>query len=279
MSDGAAGAGGAAAPAWIADLPEDLRSNPTIASFKGNDWKEVGPVIAKSYVEARSVMGKKAYDLPQDNWTPEQYSTWNKSIGVPESPDKYPALDMAKAEKVGMTKEVVEGTLKRFHELGLTPKQAKGLLNDWYLEQAVKGSEMQAEQEKQANAQAIQALKTEYGDKYDAKAGLIRSVLNLGGPELAQRLEAAGYGNDPQLFKALATLGEKILEDSSARGGKAGIILGPEADRAAAEREIKEIMAARINDPTLEAKYNDPRSAERNRWNELHQKASPKAAA
>jgi len=273
-----AAAGGTAAPAWIADLPEDLRANPTIASFKGNDWKEVGPVIAKSYVEARSVMGKKAYDLPQEDWKPEQWQSWNKTIGVPETHDKYPAIDMAVAEKVGMTKEVVEGTLKRFHELGLTPKQAKGLLNDWYLEQAVKGSEMEAEQQKQATAQALQQLKTEYGDKYEAKAGLIRSVLNLGGPELAQRLEAAGYGNDPQLFKALATLGEKILEDSSAKGGKGTMALGPEADRAAALKEIDEIKAARINDPSVDAKYNDPRSAERNRWNDLHQKAFPKAA-
>ncbi len=270
---------GTTAPAWIADLPEDLRNNPTIASFKGNDWKEVGPVIAKSYVEARSVMGKKAYDLPQEDWKPEQWQSWHKTIGVPDAPDKYPPIDMAIAEKVGMTKEVVEGTLKRFHELGLTPKQAKGLLNDWYLQEAVKGSEMEATQQKEAREKALQALKTEYGDKYDAKAGLIRSVLKLGGEDLAQRLEASGYGNDPQLFKALATLGEKILEDNAARGGKGAAPLGPEAERADALRQIEEMKAARIADATLDAKYNDPRSAERNKWNELHAKAFPKVAA
>jgi hypothetical protein len=273
-----AAAGGTAAPAWIADLPEDLRSNPTIASFKGNDWKEVGPVIAKSYVEARSVMGKKAYDLPQDDWKPEQWQSWHKTIGVPEGPDKYPAIDNALAEKAGLSKEVLGAALAKFHEAGMTPRQVKAILNDWYVTESAKGADMQAEQRKQETAQALQALKTEYGDKYEAKAGLIRSVLNLGGPELAQRLEAAGYGNDPQLFKALATLGEKILEDSSAKGGKAGMALGPEADRAAALKEIDEIKAARINDPSVDAKYNDPRSAERNRWNDLHQKAFPKAA-
>lgn len=270
---------GATTPAWIADLPEDLRANPTIASFKGNDWKEVGPTIAKSYVEARSMMGKKAYDLPQEDWKPEQWSAWNKTIGVPEAPDKYPALDMALAEKAGMNKEIIDGTLKRFHELGLTPRQAKGILNDWYVSEAVKGAELQAQQEKEAQEKSLAAIKAEYGDKFEAKAGLVRSVLKLGGDDLAQRIEAAGYGNDPKLFKALAALGEKILEDTAAKGGQGQGALGPEAERADALRQIEAITAERIANPTVDAKYNDPRSEEFKKRAELFKKAYPDKVA
>jgi hypothetical protein len=256
-----------------------LRSNPTIASFKGNDWKEVGPVIAKSYVEARSVMGKKAYDLPQDDWKPEQWQAWHKTIGVPETHDKYPPIDDAMAEKAGLSKEILGTAFKKFHEAGMTPRQVKAVLHDWYLGDAVKGAEMQATQQKEANEKAISDLKAKYGDKFEARAGLVRSVLKLGGAGLAERIEAAGFGNDPQLFDALSSLGEKMLEDTAARGGKGVAALGPEAERADALREIDAITAERVANPTVDAKYNDPRSAEFKRRQELFAKAYPNKAA
>jgi len=67
------------------------------------------------------------------------------------------------------------------------------------------------------------------------------------------------------------------MEDTTAKGGKG--VLGSGADRESALREIESIKLDRIANPTIDAKYNDPRSAERARWLELHQKAFGKAAA
>src|SRR5215218_4903194 len=101
------GAGGAAAPAaptgpaWLADLPEEIRSSPTLSDFKGNEWKEVGPLMAKRFIDTKAMVGKKAYDLPKDDWKPEQWAEWHKTIGVPEAPDKYGAIDPALLSKAG----------------------------------------------------------------------------------------------------------------------------------------------------------------------------------
>lgn len=267
-----------APPSWIADLPEDLRSNPSLTTFKGDDWKTVGPMISKSFVESRALIGKREDDLfPKDDWKPEQHAAWNKRIGVPDAPDKYPEIDKALVEKAGVPKEVLDGAMKRFHELGLTPKQAKGLLHEWYLPNAITGSEIQAKQVEATRKATIETLQMEYGDKLDAKKGLVKSVLQLGGSELAEAIESSGYGDDPRMFRALAILGEKFLEDRSGKGGTAE--LGPEASAAAAQRRIEQIKAARIADSTMEVKYSDPRSAEYMEWKELFKKAYPQQGA
>ena len=265
-------------PAWIADLPEDLRGNATLTSFKGNEWKDVGPVLAKSYVESRAMIGKKAYDLPQDDWKPEQWQSWNKTIGVPDAPDKYGAPADEMLTKAGLNKEVLGAAQKRFHELGLTPRQVNGIMDEWYIPISIAGSEARAKAQedelKSSGAKLDSELSQIYGDKKDAKVGLVKAVLNkFGSPELVEWADKSGAGNDPGFVKAFIKIGEAMIEDSS-RGGGSG--LGPESLKAEALKKLEEIKAARIADPTLEAKYNDPKSAERSQWNDLLQKAYAK---
>lgn len=255
------------APAWVADLPEDLRGNQTLAQFKGEQWKDVGPVLAKSYVEARSVMGKKAYDLPQEDWKPEQWQSWHKTIGVPEGPDKYPAYDEKLAEKAGLTKEVTASAMKKFHELGLTPRQAKGLLNDWYLSEAANGADLQEKSRQEASAKAVADLKQQYGDKYDSRVALVKSALALGGGDLADRLEKAGFGNDPELFKALVAIGEKTLEDTTARGGKG---VGGQDAKSAAAQEIGTLILDKEFQAALMNGMHPGHDAALQRWTRLH---------
>jgi len=260
-------------PAWINDLPEDLRSNPTLTGFKGNEWKEVGPVLAKSFVETKALTGRKAYDLPKDDWTPEKWQEWHKAVGVPESPDKYPAIDPEKAAKAGMSKEVVDSAMKRFHELGLTPRQAKGLLNDWYLEQAYKGSEMQETQRKAEAEANIASLKLEYGPKFDAKMGLLKAFLGkFGSPELIEWAEKSGAGNNPGFVKALVKASEAMLEDSS-HGGRAGQF-GPESSKAAALQAISELKQDREFMTTFMSGNKDAVK----KWNDLFNLAYNNAA-
>jgi hypothetical protein len=206
--------------------------------------------------------------LPAEDWKPEQWATWNKTIGVPEGPDKYPAVDAQLLEKSGMSAEVLGPALKRMHELGLTPRQVKGILHDWYLPESARGSEMAAAQAKEASEKATGAVKAKYGDKYDAKAQLVKSVLALGGGDLAAKIEAAGFGNDPALFDAFVALGEKITE-SSAKGGAGGGSLG--ASKEEALQKSQTMKNERAANPTVDAKYNDPKSSERAEWNRLHQ--------
>src|SRR5688572_7477369 len=86
-------ASGAPPADWRASLPEDIRADPSLATIPDV------PTLAKNYVSTKALTGRKAYDLPNPEWKPEQWAAWNKSIGVPESPDKYSPVDKATMEK------------------------------------------------------------------------------------------------------------------------------------------------------------------------------------
>ena len=63
---------------FLDDLPEELRDDRTLHNFKSVDD------LAKSYVEARKLMGKRLSDM-----TPEEISKFRADSGVPESPEAY----------------------------------------------------------------------------------------------------------------------------------------------------------------------------------------------
>lgn len=257
-------------PAWISDLPEELRGNPTWQSFKGNDWKEVGPVLAKSLVDTKSFLGKKEDEyFPKDDWKPEQWDSFKKKIGVPESADKYELPPDELLTKAGLSNEVISEANKKFHELGLTPRQVKGLVHDWYLKDAATGNEMVQKQKQDQAAAASAAIKQEYGDKFEAKKGLVKSVLALGGEGFAEEIEAAGFGNSPKLFKMLVALGEKTMEDSSRRGGESP--LGAASAPAAAIQAIAELKQ---NNEYMTAFTSGNKDAVK-KWNDLHNAAYP----
>lgn len=259
---------GQAPPSWMADLPEEMRGNATLASFKGNDWKEVGPALAKSFIETKKMTGQKAYDLPKDDWKPEQWGEWRKAIGVPETPDKYDAYDGELLKKTGLPPEMMAKANEKFHELGLTPKQVKGLVHEWYLPDAAKGMEMQESGKQEALKRDEDAIKAEFGDKFDSKIALVRrAAKEFGGDELVKWANESGAGNNPALVKMLAKIGEKMLE-SSARSGEAASS-GP-ADMESAKAQITEMMNKRINDPAYAKNFENQKSPEFQQWIKLH---------
>lgn len=260
-------------PAWLADLPEDIRGNATLSSFKGNDWKEVGPALAKSFIDTKAMTGRKAYDLPQQDWPAEKWQEWNKTIGVPDSPEKYPAVDDAMAAKAGMSKEALGVAYKKFHELGMTPRQVKGLLNDWYVGEAARGVDIQEQQSKAQAETDIASLKQEYGDKYHAKMGLLKSFLQkFGSPELVDWAEKSGAGNNPGFVKALVKASEAMLEDSS-HGGRAGQF-GPASNKQQALLTISELK----QNKDFMSQFMGGNKEAVKKWNELYQMAYSNAA-
>ena len=260
----AAAAASTQAPEWVADLPEDLRGNETLKSFKGASWKEVGPALAKSFIETKSMTGRKAYDLPQQDWKPEQWQNWNKTIGVPESPDKYDPVDENLLKKTGLPPEVIANANKKFQEIGLTPRQVKGLLHDWYLPDLAKGFEMESAQRAESLKKDEAALRADWADKYDSNAGLVKAALaKYGSPELTKWADENGMANNPMLAKLFAKIGQELTESSgrTAGGGGGNQNTGKEAARA----KITEIMSKRGTDREYEKlfqAYNSPELAQ-----------------
>lgn len=247
---------------WRASLPDDLKGDANLSTIP-----DVA-TLAKNFVMTKAMTGKKAYDLPQADWKPEQWAAWNKTIGVPEAADKYSPVDKAILEKAGLPPEVITSATAKFHEMGLTDRQAKGLL-DWYTGDTIKGREMQATQGAAERAQSETALKQEFGDKYEAKLGLLKSWISHNAtPAFAVAVEKAGLGSNPDFVKAIIKSAEQTLEDSSRSGHRSPF--GPGSSQAAALGELEAMKARRMSDKAYNQLFYQPKSAERERWDQLH---------
>lgn len=140
--------------------------------------------------------------------------------------------------------EFEAGARAKFHELGLSPYQARGLY-DWYIDQ---------------NLQALNGLSTRYdapmaelekewGSGFDKEFGLAQNTLTFlvnGNKEhpLIKWLDSTGENKNPVLIRFFNELGKSIGEDTI-RGGEDSFV--------ATDDELKAINK-KINDMRADAK-------------------------
>ena len=201
-------AGGNSPSSWRDSLPEDIRSNPALASFTDTTN------LAKSYLHAQSQIGKKGAIVP--DWsksTDEEKSSFYKAIGLPD-PDKY----SIKAPE-GISPEILGGFKAEALKNGVLPHQAEALLN-WY-HGFDKATDQASEAEYKKTVQAnLEGLKKEWGEGYDKEISAARmAVKEFGGDELIKYMNETGVGNDPAIIKAFAKAAKLFGEDKLREGG------------------------------------------------------------
>lgn len=227
--------GGGEGNQFLATLPEELRKEPSLATFKDTGG------LAKSYVEAQKLIGAKRLAIPGEKASDAEWeSVWNQ-LGRPDTHDKYEDV-VLKNEKgevlLAPDKEASAELKKVFHKMGLTGKQAK-MMQEYslqYLHKNQTGMESQKAQEAEAN---LKALKDEWGDKFPAQVDTARAVIKKfagdQAPEVTKFLDDSGLGNNAQLVKLFAKIGEAMLEDHGQRGGGREL---PVNDQTRASQEI-----------------------------------------
>lgn len=196
-------------PHWRDSLPADLKDHPSLASFT-----DIGN-LAKSYVNAQSMIGKKGVIPPTDKSSDEEWDNFYKQIGRPEA-DKY---------EFDTPKEANADTIKAFkavaHKAGLLPKQAKALV-EWFGGFEKEASGKLSEQKALEQKASLENLKKEWGTGYDKEITAAKlAVKEVGGEEFAQYLEKTGLGNDAGMIKAMAKFG-KLLGEDKIRGANTG---------------------------------------------------------
>jgi hypothetical protein len=222
-------AGGAAAPTdWRSTLPDDVKADPSLASFK-----DVGS-LAKSYIHAQKLVGADKIPAPQKNWTPEQWTEHYERLGRPKDAKEYGFPKEFKApEGLNLDDASLGKAREVFHKVGLTKQQGEAVLA-LYGETAAQGLALQQESAAEAKRTTMAALEGEWKSSTQLKLQLAQAaVVKYGGQELMEYLNESGLGNNPQLIKAFATIGEKVSEDGV--GGQ-GLVL-PTSGAAAAELE------------------------------------------
>ena len=226
---------------WRDNLPEDLRGHTGLEKYSTVES------LAKGYINASSMLGKDKLVMPQSE---DEWGDFYSKMGRPEESGGYEFDKLELPNDMPVDDEMVAGFKEAAHVAGLSGKQANAL-HAWFMgsqgeqfESMVRGAEDEI-----TNSQA--GLRKEWGNAYDQKlATAHRAVREFGGEELAAALDETGLGNNQQMIKAFAAIGEKISGDTTLEGN-ASAELTPSS--------IKEEIAKIQNDPA----YYDPDNLER----------------
>ena len=209
---------------WKEAISQEYRSNPNIEKFTELD------ALAKSYINAVSMIGTDKIPLPGKSATDEQWNEVYNKLGRPESADKY-TLEF-KTDVAPVDENVIKGFAQNAHKLGLNNKQAQGILE--FYKSTLEGSakEMSVNMES-AQAEAANTLRSEWGKSYDENLRKASSVAQTYlEPELldTQLRDGSRLGDNPKIIKAFANIANLLSEDK---------IIGTEADNILQGREIE----------------------------------------
>jgi hypothetical protein len=191
-AEGGAGTGNAEtklAP-WAEQLPEELRGNREHAD-RLSKFAKVGD-MAKAYLELEAKLSAAA--VPKD------------------------------AEAYAMAKDKERGGdvfAAAAHAANLTAPQADALFKNLSEAGAKNIEAAKAVQDRQMRETA-EALRREYGGRYDEKIELLTRGLAAAGPDVGKLLSQAGLGGNPEIIRAFIRLGELTAESGSSRGGESG---------------------------------------------------------
>lgn len=252
----AAASPAAAVADWTSGLGDEAKG------FVSNkQWK--GPSdIVESYKNLEKLVG-----APQDKLIklPEEADVegWNgvySKLGRPQTPADY----KIEAPKEGGDPAFAKWASERFHEAGLSTKQANAITAKWNeYSESLKAQQTQSQIDNLKQGQ--EKITKEWGAAHDQNVKIAsRAAREFGIDKAAlDKIEnAIGYDGVMKLFHSI---GSKIGESSFVVGDGGNGALTPDA----AQSKIKSLM----NDGAWVAKYNSGDAAARTEMNRLHQMA------
>jgi hypothetical protein len=206
---------GQASVDWKASIPEEIRGHKSLETIQDV------PSLAKSYVNAQSMIGADKIALPGKSSTPEQWGEIYSKLGRPEAADKY-ELSNNLPEGQELDPTLMGGFTNTAHAAGLSTKQAQSLL-DWYNNVLVDSSAQTTAAEQAQLEQRTNELKQYYGPAFEDRVNLAKAVSaqftegdeNIFDVKLA---DGSLLGNHPDFIKMAANMGvfmkEKMGEDT-----------------------------------------------------------------
>lgn len=203
-ADAGAGAGKEAGVSWDSlkgQIPKELAGEKVWESVK--DF----PGLAKQFVDSQKMIGGSVR-VPKEDATQEEWDKFHAKLGRPESADGYqfPLPEVAHGE---WNKDAVGAFKKAAHGLGLTPRQAQGIMT------------MYADLERQAvkarggaTEARIGELKAEWGEAFKNNLAIAKSATRqVFGQKFIDMLNRTGLGDDPDLIRGMVRVGKDLMED------------------------------------------------------------------
>ena len=222
---------------WRSQIPEEIRDHKSLAHFT-----DVG-AMAKSLVNAQSMIGADKVAIPGKHATDEDWGEVWRKLGRPDTPDGYELVNEM-PEGIEQNDDMLNWFRATAHEIGMTPTQAQKMLGRY---NEFLGSQMGADegQIEQLRETTEIELKKEYGAAFADRVSNGNAVMQEFGAEGLTELQLADgrlLGDHPEIIKMMVNVGEfinsKIGEDVLA-GTKSSGGLAPDDARA----KLEEIRA------------------------------------
>ncbi len=209
---------------WRTSVPEEIRGHKSLEHIT-----DVG-ALAKSYVNAQSMIGADKLAIPGKHATDEDWGEVYRRLGRPDAPDGY-ELDNEMPEGIEQSDDMLNWFKGAAHEAGLTPSQAQKLLGGYnqFLGTQVGADEGQIQQMRETTEVE---LKKEYGAAYaDRITNGNAAMQEFGSAELSEIQLADGrlLGDHPGIIKMMVNvsefinskIGEDVLAGTKSSGGLA----------------------------------------------------------
>lgn len=201
---------------------EDWRSKLPLELQKEEVFKPVLDVqtLAKNYLHAQKMIGKDKVVKPGEHASEDDWSSFFDQLGRPAL-DKY-EVRAGKSEKY-MDKDWLDELKPIAHKAGVMPAQLEAILN-WYGDRNEKYAQDIKIQAEETKKQGFLELKKEWGQAFEQRGSFAqRLIKEHASPELIKMLDESGMGDNPQVIKLLAKIGETIYkEDKMAGMGEGG---------------------------------------------------------
>jgi hypothetical protein len=226
-----------ATPAWMAQLPDDLKRDPGFTKFP-----TIGE-LGKAYKALEGKIGK-TLALPGKDATPEEKAAFRKALGVPDKPSDYKLGDLKLPEKFTLNKARQAELLKIAHVVGMNQQQTEMIHKMFALgEVEAATASLRAVRATQQEAEA--ELKAEYGADLTGamnymRRGLDRFVSKAAGlkedeiSEVMSLIDKTGLGNHKGFLKVWVAIGKATGDHAFVQGSTTG--------QAGGERDLAEIM-------------------------------------
>jgi len=191
---------------WHTDIHPDVANDEV--------WKSVPDVktLTKSYADAVKY-NVGAVKMPGKDATPEDWSSFYKKLGRPESAEGYVLNERLKDDAAAQQMRGVA------HSAGLTPQQWETISSGWtrITDEGVKTQAAKRDQ-------VVGELQGEWGAAFDRKIGLVqRTIRTFGGEETFEELSRNPIGNSKGFLMMMAQLAEAMAEEELIGGEVEGV--------------------------------------------------------
>lgn len=229
--------------------------------------------FVKSAVETKKLVGANTIAIPGEKATDEQRAAFFEKLGRPKESGAYSHSENVKfGEGIEISSDKLDDFKKTMHGLGLSAAQGKGIL-DWYVGFVNGEAESQSTTVEAQRNQADNALRQEWGDKYDVNVDVARSALRKFDADgaLTNILESTGLGNEPALVRFFNKIGAALADDSASGDGTGGFT----SSQTSAIQRIEKLKYDKEFQTALGSAQDPGHRAALEEWEALHRQAYP----